>query len=138
MAEDTATRALFETALAGAAEAGRLERLGLFLDGKPIAMLANFITAPGSFSFKTAFDEEYARFSPGVLLQQKNLRLLDRDEIEWCDSCAAQGHPMIERIWREKRAMASISVAVGGGMRQAVFSQLLRAETHKSFGEIEQ
>lgn len=133
LAEDGATHTLFETALSGAAEADRLERLALYLDGKPIAMLANFITAPGSFSFKTAFDEEYARYSPGVLLQQENLTLLERDDIDWCDSCAAQGHPMIERIWREKRSIASISVAVGGNMRRTLFSQLLRAESHEPF-----
>ena len=63
------TTALFTQALAGAAAAGRLERLALRLDGRAIAMLANFITPPGAYSFKTAFDEDYARFSPGMLLQ---------------------------------------------------------------------
>ena len=42
------------------------------------------VTAPGAFSFKTAFDEDYARFSPGVLLQIENLALLERDGIEYC------------------------------------------------------
>lgn len=130
LAESTATRSLFEQSLAGAAVAGRLERLTFRLNGKPIAMLANFITAPGSFSFKTAFDEDYARFSPGVLLQKENLALLDRGTIEWCDSCAASGHPMIEKIWREKRRMISVSLAVGGTIRRFAFEQFLRAETH--------
>ncbi|WFL77627.1 GNAT family N-acetyltransferase [Altererythrobacter arenosus] len=129
LADGDATCALFRDAIAGAADAGRLERLTLRLDGKPIAMLANFIAAPGAFSFKTAFDERYSRYSPGVLLQKENLALLDRTDIDWCDSCAAEGHPMIERIWRDKRRMISLNVAIGGSVRRSIFRQLLRIET---------
>ncbi|MFM7379191.1 MAG: GNAT family N-acetyltransferase [Erythrobacter sp.] len=123
------TRALFEAALAGAAAAGRLERLALRLDGRAIAMLANFITAPGAYSYKTAFDEAYARFSPGMLLQLENLALLERDGIQWADSCAVEGHPMIERLWRAARRMASLNIAIGGPARRAAFRLLKAYET---------
>ena len=65
LAAHDATTGLFRDALRGAAQRGRLERLSLTLDGRPVAMLANFITPPGAFSYKTAFDERFARFSPG-------------------------------------------------------------------------
>jgi len=123
------TRALFTEALQGAAAAGRLERLALRLDGRAIAMLANFITAPGAYSYKTAFDEAYARFSPGMLLQLENLALLERDGIEWTDSCAVEGHPMIERLWRDARRMASVNIAIGGTARRAAFGLLKAYET---------
>lgn len=123
------TRALFEQALAGAAAAGRLERLALRLDGRAIAMLANFITPPGAYSFKTAFDEDYARFSPGMLLQLENLALIERPDVAWADSCAAEGHPMIERLWRAKRRMVSRNIAVGGPLRRACFRLLMAWET---------
>lgn len=129
LASSPDTRALFEAALAGAAAAGRLERLALRLDGRAIAMLANFITAPGAYSYKTAFDEAYARFSPGMLLQLENLALLERDGIQWADSCAAQGHPMIERLWRDARRMVSINIAIGGPARRAAFRLLKAYET---------
>lgn len=128
LASDIRTASLFNSAMRGAVAAGRLERLTLRLDGRPIAMLANFITAPGAFSYKTAFDEGYARFSPGVLLQQYNLDLLSRSDIDWCDSCAAEGHPMIEHIWREKRAIVSHNIAIGGSLRRRLFEPILRAE----------
>ena len=131
LADDPRTRAWFAQTLHGAATHGRLERLSLDLDGTPIAMLANFVAPPGAFSFKTAFDERYARFSPGVLLQRENLDLLTRDDVAWCDSCAAADHPMIERIWREKRAMVRINVAIGGKLRRTLFHQVLRAELRK-------
>lgn len=118
----------FRAALAGGAAAGRLERLALTLDGQPIAMLATFIAAPGSFSFKTAFDERYAKFSPGVLLQQENLALLDRADIAWCDSCAAANHPMIERIWREKRTILALNIALGGPLKRTAFRLMSRFE----------
>ena len=123
------TRALFEQALAGAAAAGRLERLALRLDERAIAMLVNFITPPGAYSFKTAFDEAYARFSPGMLLQLENLALLERPEVQWADSCAAEGHPMIERLWRDKRRMVSRNIAIGGPLRRAAFRLLMAYET---------
>ena len=128
LAQTKATETLFREALAGAAAQGRLERLSLTLDDRPIAMLANFITPPAAFSYKTAYDEAYARFSPGVLLQCENLLLLDRDDIAWTDSCAGQDHPMIDHIWRERRAVGSVSIAIGGKLRRAAFAQLLRIE----------
>jgi CelD/BcsL family acetyltransferase involved in cellulose biosynthesis len=123
------TRAFFTQALEGAAAADRLERLALRLDGRAIAMLANFITAPGAYSFKTAFDEDYARFSPGMLLQLENLALLERPGILWADSCAVEGHPMIERLWRDKRRMVSRNIAIGDPLRRALFRLLQAYET---------
>ncbi|WP_240950071.1 GNAT family N-acetyltransferase [Novosphingobium sp. ERN07] len=128
LASSPATATLFRQSLAGAAALGKLERLSLNLDGRPIAMLANFLTAPGSFSFKTAFDETYARFSPGVLLQRENLALLACREIQWCDSCAAPDHPMIDSLWTERRPIGRISVAIGGALRRAAFNALLALE----------
>jgi CelD/BcsL family acetyltransferase involved in cellulose biosynthesis len=122
------TRALFHAVLNGAAARGRLERLELRLNGKPLSMLVNFLCAPGSFGFKTAFDEDYARFSPGVLLQIENLALLNRPDVHWCDSCAAEGHPMIDSLWTGRRSIGRYSVAIGGPGRRAIFNALLSAE----------
>ena len=124
-----AKAAFFRNALAGAAPHGRLERLAITLDGAPIAMLANFITPPGAYSFKTTYDERYARYSPGVLLQRENLDLLAHEDIAWADSCAAADHPMIERIWREKRTIVRVSIAIGGPLRRAAAAAIFRAET---------
>lgn len=129
LARDAGTTALFATALRGAARRGRLERLTMTLNGAPIAMLANFISPPGAFSFKTAFDENYSRFSPGVLLQRENLALLDRSDIEWCDSCASADHPMIDHFWRERRAIGRVSIGIGGPLRRTAFRLISLAET---------
>ena len=128
LASHQATISLFREALSGAAARGRLERLTLWLDDQPIAMLASFVTAPGAYSFKTAFDERYSRYSPGVLLQRENLEVLRNHDIAWVDSCAAADHPMIDHIWRERRAVGRLSIAIGGKLRRAAFARLVRAE----------
>lgn len=136
LACDPAKAAFFRNALAGAAATGRLDRLAITLDGRPVAMLANFIAPPGAFNFKTAYDEGLARYSPGVLLQRENLSLLARDGIAWTDSCAAPDHPMIDRIWREKREIARVSIAIGGRARRAAASLFFRGETGRANREL--
>ena len=122
------TEAWFRAIIAGAAEAGRLDMRALDLDERPLAMLINFRAPPGGFSFKTAFDEEYARFSPGVLLQQENLDLLDDPAIAWVDSCAAPGHPMIDSVWRERRALVWVNAALSSPADRLRFAMLARIE----------
>lgn len=115
------TRRFFREALFGATSSGQLERHDLRLDGKPLAMLVNFLSSRGSFSFKTAFDEDYARFSPGVLLQLENLKILERQDIDWMDSCAAEDHPMIDSLWSGRRHIGRFSIELKGLSRTAMF-----------------
>ena len=122
LAVDPSSAAFFREAFLAGHRASRIEALALRLDGKPLAMLVNLIAPPGAFSFKTAIDEDYARFSPGVLLQIENLRLLDRDGVDWTDSCAVENHSMINTLWRERRSVVRVSVPLAGARRRAIFA----------------
>lgn len=128
LASHSDTQAWFRAIIGGAADAGRLDMRALDLDERPLAMLINFLAPPGGFSFKTAFDEDYARFSPGVLLQQANLDLLDDPTIAWVDSCAAPDHPMIDSVWRERRALVWVNAALSAPADRLRFAMLTRAE----------
>lgn len=128
LACDFATQILFVEALEGAAKRGRLERLAVRLDGAPLAMLANFLCPPGAFSYKTAFDERFARYSPGVLLQRENLALLARPDIAWADSCAVADHPMIDHFWRERRPIGRHNIGIGGNARRLLFRAIAARE----------
>jgi len=128
LASQSDTQAWFHAILLAAGDAGRLDMRSLDLDGRPLAMLVNFLCPPGGFSFKTAFDEDYARFSPGVLLQQANLDLLDNRQVEWVDSCAAPGHPMIDSVWRERRALIWVNVALSSAPDRLRFAMLTKTE----------
>lgn len=93
----------------------RLHMLALFLDGRPIAMKCNFLAADGAFTLKIAFDERYAKYSPGTLLELDTIvDLHTRPRIRWMDSCAMPDHPMIDRLWGERRAIADVVIAPGG------------------------
>ena len=116
------TAAFFHAAVSGARGEGRLQLLRLDLGERPLAMLVNFLTPPGSFSFKTAFDEEHARFSPGVHIQRDNLAILDRPDIAWMDSCAAADHPMIDSLWAERRSIVRVTVPLAGARRRLAFA----------------
>ena len=124
------TEAWFRAILTAAGAAGKLDMRALDLDGRPLAMLVNFLCPPGGFSFKTAFDEDYARFSPGVLLQQANLDLIEDSRIAWVDSCAAPGHPMIDSVWRERRSLVWVNAPLSGTADRLRFALLTRAENH--------
>src|SRR5690606_37031550 len=128
LASHSGTQAWFRAILAGAAEAGRLDMRALDVDERPLAMLINFLVPPGGFSFKSAFDEDYARFSPGVLLQKANLDLLDDPAIAWVDSCAAPGHPMIDSVWRERRALIWVNAPLSASADRLRFAMLGKAE----------
>jgi CelD/BcsL family acetyltransferase involved in cellulose biosynthesis len=122
LAGDPRTARFFRNIVAAAWGAGRLQFLRLDAGDRPVAMLVNFLTPPGSFSFKTVFDESFARFSPGVLIQIENLNILDRPDIGWMDSCAMDDHPMIDSLWEERRAIIRVTVRLKGARRSAVFA----------------
>ena len=117
----------------GAHASGKLDCHRMDLDGKPIAMLINFLTGKGGFSYKIAFDEDYARYSPGILIEQYNLRILDRPDIEWIDSCAAENHAMIESIWAERREIVRVTLPIGSPHKRWVFRASRTAEDLSSF-----
>jgi CelD/BcsL family acetyltransferase involved in cellulose biosynthesis len=122
LARNADTQRFFFDALTGARQAKRLEMLCLSVGGQPIAMLVNFLTPPGSYSFKIAFDEDFARYSPGVLISIDNLDHLDRRDVEWMDSCAVPDHPMINSIWAERRGIVRVTVPLRGLKRRIIFN----------------
>ncbi len=115
------TMTFFTEIVDGAYAAGKLDILKLTLDGRPLAMLINLKTPPGSFAFKIAFDETYARFSPGVLIKMESMKMLNNRDIAWTDSCAVEDHPMINSLWAERREIVRVTVPLAGARRRAVF-----------------
>lgn len=130
LANTPATTQFFRDCMAGAQAAGRLEFQRLDLDGRPIAMLINFRTPPGSWSFKIAYDENLARFSPGVLIELENLpRVIGDPEVDWMDSCAVADHPMINSLWAERRHIIQVSLPLAGAKRTAIYHACRAIET---------
>lgn len=102
----------FESMCRDACARSKFHAAQITLDGRPIAMLASFVSGDGAYSFKIAHDERYARFSPGALLMMKAIGAFHDDaRIHWVDSCAIPNHPMIDHIWAERRAMRELNAA---------------------------
>ncbi len=108
----------FCSAAGEAGRRGRLEMLGLFLSGRPIALKCNFVAQGGAFAFKIAYDEAFRRYSPGMLLELENIRRFHAQgaapgAAEWMDSCAEPDHFMVNRLWLDRRAMLTTITATG-------------------------
>ena len=89
---------------------GKLQMLSLELDGRPLAMKVNLDAQDGAVAFKIAYDEEYARFSPGVLLELENIRQLHDSDRAWMDSCASPNRFMINQLWPDRVEITSLWV----------------------------
>lgn len=108
-----------------AARRGRLMLLALRLDGRPLAMKFNLLAGEGAFACKIAFDENFARYSPGVLLELENIRQLQENPTaKWMDSCAIPDHFMINRLWTERRLMQNLVLSSGSIAGDLVVSLL--------------
>jgi CelD/BcsL family acetyltransferase involved in cellulose biosynthesis len=94
-------------------ERRRLMMLALHSGGRPLAQLCNFLAGSGSFAFKVAFDEAFARFSPGVLLELENMRQVQTRRIEWMDSCTERGDDLIKHLWADRRVMQTLLIETG-------------------------
>ncbi|HVS39270.1 MAG TPA: GNAT family N-acetyltransferase [Gemmataceae bacterium] len=109
-----ADRRFFTTAAVAAFERGRLLAHGLYLDDRPIALRCSFLAGDGSFAFKTAYDEAFSRFSPGVLLELDNLRRLGgQAAARWMDSCTAADNFVINGLWDDRRALGALTASTG-------------------------
>lgn len=106
-------------------ERRRLAMMALQLDGHSIAIKLDFFAGDGAFAFKIAYDEEYSRFSPGVLVELEGIcRVHDNPHLHWMDSCAIPDHPMINRLWTERRTMQNLVIATGRGRGEFIVSVL--------------
>ncbi|MEL6906510.1 MAG: GNAT family N-acetyltransferase [Planctomycetota bacterium] len=125
----------FRGALADLARDGRALGAALRLAGRPAAMGVYFTDPSGSHGsyFKTAYDEAHAEHSVGALLQQELLDHLHRPGApSTIDSCAEPGHPMIERIWGERRLVQTLWVAGRGVRSRALLGALPAARWVRS------
>jgi CelD/BcsL family acetyltransferase involved in cellulose biosynthesis len=93
----------------------------LSLDGRVIACMIVFIEAGMAYTWKTAYDETFAAFSPGTLLMIEVTRNhLDDPNIEATDSCAIPGHEMLSRLWSESRPVGTLLIGLTPDADRAV------------------
>ena len=126
---DVRIAAFMITAVSALAGEGKARIARLCVDEHPIAAMVTLRSGAGAWCWKIAYDEDYARCSPGVqILLDVTQRLLDDPSIARADSCATADHPMIDHIWRERLALADRLLSVGPA-KSSRFALARRLET---------
>lgn len=88
----------------------------LQIDGRTIATQILLLSGMMAYTWKTAFDQAFAKFSPGaVMIDKLTERLFASSTITGIDSCSVEGSFMGE-LWRDRRAMADVLVKVRPGL----------------------
>ena len=97
------------------------------VDGRAIAATITLRSADQAWYWKTAYNENYARFAPGMFLTAAlTEELADDASIARTDSCAAPDNTMLDHIWRERLALCDRLIAVRPNAR---FARARRLET---------
>ena len=98
------------------AEAGAVRIDSLRLDRRPIAMVVTFTLGATAWTWKIAYAEEFARFSPGAQLMLEMPKHVFADgRIEQIDSLAVADHPMIDHLWPDRISIGTLVVSPSGG-----------------------
>ncbi len=112
---DAPSARFLKDALADLACRGELLFWRLSLDNSPIAMLFALVGQERAWLVKMAYDEDYARYSPGVLITlDATQSLIERGDVRFVDSCAVPNHPMIDHIWHDRLPVEDVLIATPG------------------------
>jgi CelD/BcsL family acetyltransferase involved in cellulose biosynthesis len=98
----------------------------LRVDGKPIAAQVLLYSATMAYTWKTAFDAAFSKFSPGALLIDKVSDELFAGGIAQIESCSSDGGFM-EHLWTGRRMTLDLLIDVGPE-KSAGFTAIAMAE----------
>jgi CelD/BcsL family acetyltransferase involved in cellulose biosynthesis len=95
----------------GFAEHGRLMFLSLEAGPRVVAQNTALVAGEGLFGFKRAYDEEFARWSPGALLDLDVLDWFHRSaRLAWLDTCSAPEDGNASRAFGDRRPLSTVAV----------------------------
>jgi CelD/BcsL family acetyltransferase involved in cellulose biosynthesis len=117
------TAAFSRQTIARQAEANGVRIDQLWSGSTLVAALVLFCDAGKIFSWKIAFDEAYARYSPGAQIALQALKInLASPGFRGADSLAIPGHTMIEPLWRGRLETGTLLVTFGpsGALSRAI------------------
>jgi CelD/BcsL family acetyltransferase involved in cellulose biosynthesis len=102
--------------LVALAEEGKVRLYWLACGDRIVACNILLAAHDEAFFWKTAFDEDFAFASPGVLLTiQMTEALQGEAQLRLIDSCATADHPMIDHLWRGRVPVADIVLGLDAG-----------------------
>jgi CelD/BcsL family acetyltransferase involved in cellulose biosynthesis len=100
--------------LSAAHRRDRLHIIGLDLDGRPIARCCNIAAGEASYAYRTAYDEAFSYYSPGVMAELDSIRHFHSvPGLQWMDSITDPDNVTLNRLWKERRTIQSVVVGSG-------------------------
>jgi len=102
---------------------GRLHMVGVDLDGRALARCLSILAGEGSYAFKTAYDEEFARYSPGVIVEVDRIREFHGlPGAQWMDSFTAPDNEVLNSVWKGRRTIQRLVIGTDARGRLAAAS----------------
>jgi CelD/BcsL family acetyltransferase involved in cellulose biosynthesis len=124
-AQEADQRRFVEAAIGALATRGAVHVARLCCGSRPIACVLTLKSANAAWSWKVAYDENFAPFSPGVqaFIELTEVLLAD-DELACVDSCAIADHPMIDHLWHERLSLGDWLIDLRGDTAFALACRL--------------
>lgn len=83
----------------------------LKLNGRPIAISANFVLGRTLFGFKTGYDSEFKEFSPGILMEIECVQFFHESPELTTGESGAAGHIFLDAYWRDVADMQLVYIS---------------------------
>jgi len=119
----------------GFADEGRLMFLSLEAGPTVLAQTTALIAGEGLFGFKRAYDDAFARWSPGVLLDLDVIGWFhERRSLAWLDTCSAPEDVAGTRLFGDGRAVCTVAIPLSplGAAAAAVVPAAVRVRRYVS------
>ena len=106
----------------------RMQIWSLGTGDRAAAMACNLVAGNSIFHMKVCFDEQFARFSPGVQLEVDMLEAFHRDErLDLLDSCTGADNTGINQMYPDRQEMATLLIATHGARGRIAAASVPRA-----------
>ncbi len=120
LSRQAATIRFFEAVCGRYLDAGRMWFLALEADGAPLAMICCVRAGEGVFAYRTAYDEDLAKFGPGVEIFLAAMEHFDREtDARWFDTCSARDNQHLLGLFPDRRPMATVMFRVPNSYKPA-------------------
>ncbi len=133
LASDRYRAAFAREAVNGLATQDKCRVHMLKLGDRIIASLIVLVDAGRAWTWKTAFDEALSAHSPGTLLMMRTTEaLMDDPNIDSADSCAPPDHPVMSRLWPDRRELVTLIVGLDRQRDREVRQAAAQIELYRS------
>jgi CelD/BcsL family acetyltransferase involved in cellulose biosynthesis len=128
---DPAAAAFFRDVCRRFAAEGRLEMRSLEVAAGPVAMDTVLRAGEGAFHLKTAYDERYSSYSPGVQLLIDIADRFAAEDVRFRDSCTAAASAAESHAWPGRRRMSTVVLPFASAASRAIVTAVAAARDRR-------